>query len=307
MSDTEDRSHNDGEVEEAEGGDDGTPGPAEEQEEDGSRVAEEDGGANTEEGDGGDDAVNEEEQYVEHGEESVDARRDRNGNERDETKRTEFTEHNTLTPPVTSKPVMANAKSSSRIVVDEQRQSQVSQPPEILTDLDVVHNENAKMRTRLSHLESERLQSRVQLDRLTAEIDRLTHRLNDATKERDELREKVGVDEATLKLLEGRLRESEERILSFNQLLDQAIEPYRTKLKQADQQLAKLQKENEMLKTKKLQLLDKALDLKLRLKTHALEHNMPVPRPTPMSPDVEVYGAKYRRLPGIGREEGGAA
>ncbi|KAJ3051913.1 hypothetical protein HK097_007082 [Rhizophlyctis rosea] len=180
------------------------------------------------------------------------------------------------------------------------------QPPrqEIITDLDLVHTENTKMRTRLTHLESTLLQSRLQLDRQSADLHQLQQRLSETTKERDELKDKMGVGDATVKLLEGRLRESEERILSFNTLLDQALDPYRQKLRHQDLTIQKLQKENELLRAKKLQLLDKALDLKIRLKTHALEHNLPIPRPTPMSPDVEVYGGKYRRLPGIGRGEG---
>ncbi|KAJ3299935.1 hypothetical protein HK104_005847 [Borealophlyctis nickersoniae] len=154
------------------------------------------------------------------------------------------------------------------------------------------------MRSRLQQLESDLLQARVHSDRITAENERLSMRLSEAVKERDELKARTEQDRATLALLTARLKESEERIVSFNQLLDQAIEPFRSKLKLADDRIAKLTKENETLKTKKMQLLDKALDLKLKLKHIGGEGALP--KPTPLSPDVSAYGGKYRRLPSIG-------
>lgn len=137
------------------------------------------------------------------------------------------------------------------------------------------------MRQRLHILESESLQHHLHIDRLTADTDRLQFRLSETIRERDEIAVRADTDRATVGLLEARLNECEERILvsvpkpikptqklpipylqsfniltaqSFNTLLSQTTDPYKTKLKLYESQIAKLVKENELLKTRKLQV-----------------------------------------------------
>ncbi|RKO86882.1 hypothetical protein BDK51DRAFT_38262 [Blyttiomyces helicus] len=91
------------------------------------------------------------------------------------------------------------------------------------------------------------------------------------------------------------------RMQAFGQLVDQAITPWKMKLRLTDERVAKLQRENDMLRAKKIQLLDKALNLKTKLKTQTAEI---LQETLPFTTIAARGGAgslsRYKQLPSIG-------
>ncbi|KAI8823396.1 uncharacterized protein EV422DRAFT_618287 [Fimicolochytrium jonesii] len=162
--------------------------------------------------------------------------------------------------------------------------------------LDALNRENAELQSRLTL----QTQQAAQIDHLTAANARLTQDYETATLEKRALFKEVQDLTTTLGYLRNKLEEAEAKLASNDAL------------RHAEERCAKLQHENEALRAQKLQLLDKALDLKLKLKDSAYTTST-TSSSSSTSSRIAVTGGRiplkqrYNKLPEIGGGGAGSA
>ncbi|KAI8921896.1 hypothetical protein DFJ77DRAFT_505663 [Powellomyces hirtus] len=159
------------------------------------------------------------------------------------------------------------------------------------TRLQVLTAENASLDTRITEMNAECLLHHDTIATLTFTNAELTAVLSSQANEKAVLVQEVADLTETLRFVRARLEEAEARALSNEHL------------RLAENKIEKLQKENEALRAQKLQLLDKALDLKMKLKSQTDA------APSNMTPRMAITGGRvplnqrYQKLPDITKSQ----
>ncbi|KND03259.1 uncharacterized protein SPPG_02311 [Spizellomyces punctatus DAOM BR117] len=166
--------------------------------------------------------------------------------------------------------------------------------------LDVLNAEKANLRGSVLQLEAERTIHIATITNLTNNNEQLSRDLSLALSEKQALFQEVQDLTKTLTYLQEKLSQIETRPPLPAKSAGVGAE-LRQQLRVAEERIAKLQKENDALRAQKLQLLDKALDLKMKLKTQSTDAAQQA-----LGPRITVTGGKapllqrFKKLPDIG-------
>ncbi|TPX67525.1 hypothetical protein SpCBS45565_g03706 [Spizellomyces sp. 'palustris'] len=166
--------------------------------------------------------------------------------------------------------------------------------------LDVLNAEKANLHAHLLQMEAERTVHIATITNLTNNNGQLSRDLSLALSEKQALFQEVQDLTKTLTYLQEKLSQIESRPPLPAKSAGAGAE-LRQQLRVAEERMAKLQKENDALRAQKLQLLDKALDLKMKLKTQSTDAAQQA-----LGPRITVTGGKapllqrFKKLPDIG-------
>ncbi|KAI8996006.1 hypothetical protein BC832DRAFT_595700 [Gaertneriomyces semiglobifer] len=196
--------------------------------------------------------------------------------------------------------------------VMQRERSQFSQsiPSTIMAmqmQIDLLTSEQSHLQTRIQNLETDRQLHLISIQRLTSKntelqttVQSLHSKIETLQEEKIELTKFVDELKLSIHKLESKLGEVEERNAGLSYAAT-SIDPWKLKLQTTEEKLTRLQKENETLKAQKLQLLDKALDLKIKLKAQSeAKPRTPISVTGNRAPTIQ----KYKKLPGISGHNG---
>ncbi|KAJ3177832.1 hypothetical protein HDU85_005744 [Gaertneriomyces sp. JEL0708] len=196
--------------------------------------------------------------------------------------------------------------------VMQRERSQFSQsiPSTIMAmqmQIDLLTSEQSHLQTRIQNLETDRQLHVISIQRLTSKntelqttVQSLHSKIETLQDEKIELTKFVDELKLSIHRLERKLGEVEERNAGLSYAAT-SIDPWKLKLQTTEEKLTRLQKENETLKAQKLQLLDKALDLKIKLKAQSeAKPRTPISVTGNRAPTIQ----KYKKLPGISGHNG---
>ncbi|KAI9100444.1 hypothetical protein DFS34DRAFT_592339 [Phlyctochytrium arcticum] len=165
--------------------------------------------------------------------------------------------------------------------------------------IDQLNDEKAFCIAQIATLESEQQLNLSNVAHLTSTNEQVTNDLTTAQREKEALFQQVQDLTKTLQYLQGRLEAAESKAALVAERPKSAGKSAElmVKLTLAEERIAKLQKENDTLRTQKLQLLDKALDLKMKLKNQT---ELPLPPKMAIKGGKVAISQRYKKLPDIG-------
>ncbi|RKO95726.1 hypothetical protein CAUPRSCDRAFT_12576 [Caulochytrium protostelioides] len=119
---------------------------------------------------------------------------------------------------------------------------------DLQSEVDFLMGENARMRVRITHLESEASFSKIALDKSTLDVEKLRHHLQLLNKDKSSLGKDLEVARETLHMVNSCLKEAEKRIKSFSQTLTKTMAPWEQKVKILEDENVELKREVKALR-----------------------------------------------------------